>query len=379
MTHAHFVKDIILKENITTWFQPVVNLNKRGVSGWEALTRGPSISSLHSAAALFKAAAKAELLKPLELMCIRNATKCFEQLQLGGKLFVNVSHEMLLAGNVLREQLKALIAEGPVPSNRIVLELSEKFLGDEDPVLTEAIEFFHQLGFQIALDDIGAGQSTPDQWPALKPDYVKVDRHFVNGIDQDDDKQQFVRSVVANTRSLHAKVIAEGVETRAEMQCLRDLGIHECQGFLFQRPELAPVAPDLSHILSNAKSDALLACDLVMSQAHVDPDTNVDDLLAQFDKDPDLASIAVVDKGVVSGLIARDQVRNNNGALVATELMEAAPLTVDSHARLAEVARLVSGRGRQQVYKDFIVTSGNQFLGIAQVADLLRQLARQLS
>jgi len=381
MKRAQLVKDILLKENITTWFQPVVNLEKGDISGWEALTRGPSVSTLHSAAALFAAAQKAELLKPLELMCIRNATKCFEQLQLGGKLFVNISHDMLLAGNVLREQLKALISNGPVPTSKIVLEMTERDIVAPIEKLVEAVNFFHQLGFQFALDDVGAGQSSPEQWAALRPDYVKVDRHFVNGIDEDSEKQQFVRSVVANARSLKAKVIAEGVETRRELNCLRELGIHKCQGYLFQRPELAPVSPDLSAVLAKPDTRSLLqllACDLIMTQAHVEPDTALDQIQTFFNNDPALSFIAVVDHGEVLGLVSRLAATSGNTACIASDIMDREPLVVDAHARLGDVSRQVTGRARNRVNEDFIVTSEGQFLGIAQVSDLLRQITRML-
>ena len=135
-------------------------------------------------------------LKPLELICVNNATKCFEQLLLSGKLFVNSSHELLLAGNTLRKQLKDLISKGPVSPNKIVLELTERgFTGNIDKLM-EAVVFFHQLGFQIAIDDLGTGNISVDQWMSFRPDYVKIDRYFITGVDSDTEKQNFVRSIV---------------------------------------------------------------------------------------------------------------------------------------------------------------------------------------
>src|SRR5690606_12259076 len=95
-------------------------------------------------------------------------------------------------------------------------------------------------GCALAIDDLGAGSSGLRTWSELMPDFVKIDRYFVTGIDTDPTKLAFVRSMLAMGRTLGCQVIAEGVETRAECRELVNLGLDRLQGYLFGRPAAAP-------------------------------------------------------------------------------------------------------------------------------------------
>ncbi|MFT5717318.1 MAG: EAL domain-containing protein (putative c-di-GMP-specific phosphodiesterase class I) [Oleiphilaceae bacterium] len=387
MKRLNAIDQIILNQDITTWYQPMVNLDEGKVFGWEALTRGPSISTLHSAEALFGAAVKEKKLKPLELICVNNATKCFEQLLLSGKLFVNISHELLLAGNTLRKQLKDLISKGPVSPNKIVLELTERgFTGNIDKLM-EAVVFFHQLGFQIAIDDLGTGNISVDQWMSFRPDYVKIDRHFITGVHSDTEKQNFVRSIVASARAYRSKVIAEGVETQQELNTLRSLGVTLCQGYFFQRPELSPLYPDLKKLLVNASDSVnehkLLACDLTMTQDSVVADTALEDIVALFENNIALESVAVMEHNEVIGLVQRERflwqakLSKTQEFVVqetVSDFMGKNFLQFDSHMSLSQVSRAITARSRKHVYDDFVVNFEGKFLGIGYVIDVYRKI-----
>jgi EAL domain-containing protein (putative c-di-GMP-specific phosphodiesterase class I) len=382
------VNQIIVKQDITTWYQPMIDIQECKVFAWEALTRGPSISTLHSAEALFDAAVIGKKLKPLELLCVNNATKCFEQLLLSGKLFVNISHELLLAGNTLRKQLKDLISKGPVSPNKIVLELTERGATSSIEKLTEAVDFFHQLGFQIAIDDMGTGNISVDQWMSLRPDYVKIDRHFITGIDSDIEKQDFVRHIVASSRAHRSKVIAEGVETLQELNTIRSLGVTLCQGYFFQRPELAPVYPDLKSLLSRTPNSvnepSLLACDLVMNQDSVAADTALEDVFGLFENNIALESVAVMAHNEVIGVVQRERflwqaklAKSQAISVCSTisDFMDNKFLHFDAHMSLAQVSRAITARSRQHAYDDFVVSVDGEFLGIGQVVDVFRKIS----
>lgn len=95
------------------------------------------------------------------------------------------------------------------------------------------------------MDDLGAGHSTLRHVMQMSPDFAKLDRSLVEGIDRDGAKQALVRSMVAFSNEVECSLVAEGVETPAEMQTLRGLGMDLGQGYLLQRPEPA-IAPRLS-------------------------------------------------------------------------------------------------------------------------------------
>lgn len=388
MKSLNAINQIILKQDITTWYQPMIDLEECKVFAWEALTRGPSISTLHSAKALFDAAVISKKLKPLELLCVNNATKCFEQLLLSGKLFVNISHELLLAGNTLRKQLKDLISKGPVSPNKIVLELTERGATSSIEKLAEAVDFFHQLGFQIAIDDMGTGNISVDQWMSLRPDYVKIDRHFITGIDSDIEKQDFVRHIVASSRAHHSKVIAEGIETLQELNTIRSLGVTLCQGFFFQRPELAPLYPDLKSLINRTPNSldgpSLLACDLVMTQDSVAADMTLEDVFALFENNIALESVAVMADNEVIGVVQRErflwqaQLAKSQAISVHTsisEFMDKKFLHFDAHMSLSQISRAITGRSRQHSYDDFVVSFDGEFLGIGHVVDVFRKIS----
>jgi EAL domain-containing protein (putative c-di-GMP-specific phosphodiesterase class I) len=244
MSDKQILKDILKNKSIITWFQPVINTETMTTMGWGALARGPSVTPFHSPIALLDGAEKAGLLKPMELMCVTTAMTNFEQLLLGGKLFINVSHEMLFAGEALRKQFRKMVKTFPIPASKVILELNIRGVLEDVPKLKDAIEFFHELGFQIAIDNLGSGVWPQNEWYLLGADYVKLDRHMINHCDTDTLKQEFIFNAALKARATNTKVIAEGVETIQELKAINGLGINLAQGYLFQRPQLSPVNPN---------------------------------------------------------------------------------------------------------------------------------------
>ncbi|XOT97951.1 EAL domain-containing protein, partial [Alcaligenes pakistanensis] len=102
--------------------------------------------------------------------------------------------------------------------------------------LNQAIELYRQEGLQFAIDDLGEGYASLRLWSELRPEYVKIDKYFVRDIDTDVLKQQLVRSICDIASHAHSTVIAEGIETSAELRTLRYLGVACGQGYLLCRP-----------------------------------------------------------------------------------------------------------------------------------------------
>lgn len=228
---------ILAHGDIHTLFQPILSLSEQRLFGYEALTRGPSGSPLHAPLPLFSAARHAGRLSELEQLCRKRACQRFHQLELGGKLFLNVSPETLLdPGHQPGYTLQLLESLG-IPPQRVVIELTEQTPIDDFALLDAALHHYRAMGFAIALDDLGAGYSSLRLWSELRPDYVKIDRHFIDGIHRDPVKREFVGSILQMARAARARVIAEGVEQVEELHLLAQMGVDLVQGYLLGRPQ----------------------------------------------------------------------------------------------------------------------------------------------
>ena len=233
---------ILAHSNITSLFQPIVSLSARVILGYEALTRGPSNTSLHSPINLLAAARHAGRLNELDMTCRENACRRYSQQQLQGKLFLNVSPETLLDATHRPGRTLELLHQYGISADSVVIELTEQTPTDDFELLRAALHHYRDMGFSIALDDLGAGYSSLRMWSELRPDYVKIDRYFIDGIHRDAVKREFVESIMKIARASRAQVIAEGIELSEELDVLSDMGIDLVQGYLLGRPEEEPKA-----------------------------------------------------------------------------------------------------------------------------------------
>jgi EAL domain-containing protein (putative c-di-GMP-specific phosphodiesterase class I) len=116
------------------------------------------------------------------------------------------------------------------------LELTESSIMQDAEATVATMEQLKQVGVYLALDDFGTGYSSLSQLKGLPLDNLKLDQSFVRGLPQDSDDLAICTAVIAMGRALGLKVIAEGVETAAQLEVLRALGCHVAQGYLFARP-----------------------------------------------------------------------------------------------------------------------------------------------
>ncbi|MHB1488514.1 MAG: EAL domain-containing protein [Acidimicrobiales bacterium] len=207
--------------------QPIIRTADLAVVGHEALARMPS-DPYRPPDWWLARAEETGLRTELELACLASAaalgTPPGEQL-----LFVNVSPSTL-AHPGLAQVLDQL-------PGHLVLELSESEAVDDYGRLRQHLAPWLQRGVRLAIDDAGAGYSSLRHVIELAPDFLKLDREMVRGLDQDAIRLALVRAVVAFAREVGTHVIAEGVETNDELDAIRDAGVHFVQGYLLGRPQ----------------------------------------------------------------------------------------------------------------------------------------------
>ncbi len=239
---------ILAHGDITTLFQPIVSLSERRILGYEALSRGPSNGPLHSPINLLATARHAGRLNELEMTCRETACRRYSQGALRGKLFLNASPETLLDATHKPGRTLELLHTYGISADNVVIELTEQAPADDFELLDKALHHYRSMGFSIALDDLGAGYSSLRLWSELRPDYVKIDRYFIDGIHLDPVKREFVESILKIARASRAHVIAEGIELRKELAVLAGMGIDLVQGYLLGRPLELP-AQDIDEVL----------------------------------------------------------------------------------------------------------------------------------
>jgi EAL domain-containing protein (putative c-di-GMP-specific phosphodiesterase class I) len=179
------LNEILEQRQLNALFQPIIQMQTGDIIGYEGLIRGPSDSPLHSPMNLFKVARANNLSVEVEHMCRRVVLERFAELKLPGKLFLNVSPEMLLLPQARHGETLGYIQQVGINPERVIIELTENQPTYDYELLREAVMHYRRMGFQIAIDDLGEGFSSLRLWSELRPEYVKIDMHFVQGINQD--------------------------------------------------------------------------------------------------------------------------------------------------------------------------------------------------
>jgi EAL domain-containing protein (putative c-di-GMP-specific phosphodiesterase class I) len=246
------VQELLLGEQVRTVFQPVVDLRTGGVLGWEALSRGPSGTDQQAPLNMFQAAADADLVFELDRHCRNTAlATAAKAIPPDAKLFINMFPSSMYDPDLQGAALIQTIGKLGLGPGRIVLEISEKYAIENYTLFVEALKNFTDMGFEVAVDDIGAGYSGLEKIAHLNPRYLKLDMQLVKDIDQSYIRREMTRAVKDFAGKADAAVIAEGIEREGELVAVKEMGIEYGQGYLLGRPADTFQAPTLSRIGAN--------------------------------------------------------------------------------------------------------------------------------
>lgn len=387
---AYTLERIIQEKKLTVHFQPIIE-NKNGIiSGYEALIRGPFDSPFHSPIALFEAAGKQGRLVELEMLCRELSILQFKKLKLSGKLFLNAGPETLFQPDFRSGRTLTLLQKVGLDPRRVVIELTEHSPLENYEVVRDALKHYKKMGFEIAMDDLGSGYSGLRMWYELRPDYVKIDRHFISNIDSDQVKQQFVHSIKHIAQELNCKIIAEGVETGKEFRFVEKLGLPLSQGYYFARPAPLPLRRIKNHFFGEHRATKQSANRLISSKTvgallqnvkTINSATTVETCAELFNKNPELESIPVVDGQKPVGLIRRNSLtnilfspygRSLSGKNSIASLVARQALILESDLPIEQASELISGQAERDKGLEFIITRHGKYQGTGSVIDLLR-------
>lgn len=400
---AHALDRLIEQRSFDIHFQPLVAIDRADIYGFEALTRAPADGPLHSPLVLFEAAARLGRLVELEHLIVRRAMQRFKALGLPGLLFLNVTADTLLGAREHVGMLATELAELGLPTSRVVIELTETRPIEDLAQLDDALQALRERGFRVALDDLGEGFASLRRWMEMRPDFVKIDRHFIDGIAQEPLKQQFVRSIVEMAATSGCEVVAEGLEQEPDLDVLRRLGLTICQGYLFARPSATPRKSLSAQWSGRLAADALprlLQNDLALPLAHgaitsaaqlarrgltVTPDTNCRSIVDLFHRDDQLLAIPVLNErqqpiGVLRSLhvLKRSTERYFMDIFdkhSCAELMDPNPLVFDVSTPLRAMSDAMANLDERLLVDGFIVTRDGSYFGSGRSSDLLKAVS----
>jgi EAL domain-containing protein (putative c-di-GMP-specific phosphodiesterase class I) len=222
-------------------FQPIVNQRKREIVGYEALVRSYH-PSLGTPGPLLGAAERLGRVAELGHLIRRHVVDAITAAPVETLMFVNL-HAADLNDDALYAKGSALCGV----ASRVVLEITERSSLDRVDDAHARARALRELGFKLAIDDLGAGYAGLSSFSQLEPDIAKLDMSLVRNVDRSTQKQSIVRSMLdVCQKELGVSVVCEGVETIAERDTLDQLGCETQQGYLYGRPSAGFVPPQWS-------------------------------------------------------------------------------------------------------------------------------------
>ena len=238
----------ILRGELVLYYQPIISLHNMKLSGFEALVRWQHPQrGFMNPGEFIPLAEETGLIISLGKWVMHEACNQLKVWQ--DKL--PEAHSLIMSINVTGDELRSpgfltsidkIIAKTQVNSSRLKLEMTESVLIEDSEEVIKVLEQIKARNIQLSIDDFGTGYSSLSYLPQFPVDNLKIDRSFVNAMDVGQQNMEIVKTIFTLAQALNMQVIAEGIETEAQLSSLRALGVEFGQGFLFSKP----LTPELS-------------------------------------------------------------------------------------------------------------------------------------
>ncbi len=226
--------DAINRQELTLYYQPLISCANNRITGLEALLRWRHpVRGDISPGVFVPIAEEAGLMPALGAFVLARAfaeAKRWPMVDVAINLSPVQFRHMDLVGLLAR-----LLEEHDIDPDRIILEVTEGVMMESSERNRQVLSEIRDLGFKVALDDFGTGYSSLRYLCDFRFDKIKIDRAFVTGVDERRRSMTIIQSVITLGRGLGMDIVAEGVETEAEAQAMRLVGVSELQGFYFSR------------------------------------------------------------------------------------------------------------------------------------------------
>lgn len=242
---GRWLSTMVRDRRLTTYFQPIVECrDPLKVFAYECLLRGRlTDGQLVAPDRLYATARDAQQLDSLDhaakITHIESAARC----GLRTHIFINFNPAATRDLVACLEKTLQAVRASNIPADRFVFEVIESDRIDDADSLQKVLEKYRQMGFHVALDDVGSGYNSLNSLTQIKPDYIKLDMQLIRGVHRDTYKSCVAAKLLEMAQALGVLTVVEGVEEPAEWEWAADHGADLAQGFLFARPDAVPPQP----------------------------------------------------------------------------------------------------------------------------------------
>lgn len=372
-------------------FQPIVDLRRGEIAGFETLTRLAPGSAFTNPGELFDAAEKSGTLWDLETRTRAVSLEAAIQWPSGTKLFLNTTPQVF-SDSRFSHAITTLVRNTPgLTPSRVVLEITERSDQQHIDGLDEQVRLVKAAGFEVAIDDVGAGTSGLNRIMALRPHWLKLDRELIEGIHRDRVRQNLIRFFLRFATLSGVKLIAEGIEQNEELATLMDLGVVYAQGYLLGRPGARDqtLAPEVVRFIQQQKLGGPLGQQpdrraatvgrFIRPVLSVDAKRRVSDVAASVIRDLHVTGVVVVDGPRTVGwcdreAILRGAADSRSGQQIGF-LVEPGVPTAGPETTIPDALELASSREERHMGTPLIVADESGVRGAVSIGDLMHAAA----
>lgn len=388
---------ILHHKQIKTVFQPIISLRDGSVLGHEVLSRITCKSEIENIEVLFTIAEEYNRLWDLELLCRITALEAAYKYMIPAydkKLFINVNPNIMHYEAFKMGCTKNFLIQYNITPQDVIFEITEKHVIEDMLGFKSTINHYKGQDCQIAIDDVGAGDSGLNLISEVNPNYIKFDMNLIRDIDSDRVKFALVKGMVEFSKVSNTFLIAEGIETYEELNTLVNLGVHYGQGYLIQKPnsEVLEIRKDVLKMINeinfnrNNNSKSLISnihiASLCTSIGSISSNEIVINIFNIFTHNPKCFGLCVIENEVPIGIVIREKLLlklsgqygfslNKNKKI--SRVMDEEFLSVDYKTPISIVASMAMSREDDKIYDFVVVTKNDKYLGIVTIKDLLKK------
>ncbi|MDO7785679.1 EAL domain-containing protein [Desulforamulus aquiferis] len=386
---------ILAQKNLLMVYQPIVSLQNGEILGWEALTRGPKDSYFLSPLVIFGFAEEVGLLFPVEKLCRELAINNVGYMESHQKLFLNIHPLTINDPQFVRGETSKLLAESHLHSANLVFEITERQSIHDFARFNKTLAHYRNQGYRVAVDDAGAGFSSLQAIAEVRPDFIKIDCSLVRDINTNRVKKALLETLVTFTQKIGCSIIAEGIETEAELATLHSIGVQYGQGYFlahpgYPKPPVNVEALNKIHSLSSRNptgvwQKAFPIGDITEPAIMVSVETPVRHLKELLDSNELINGVVITNNNRPVGLVMRHHLDRYLGTQYGVALyferpvsciMDIDPLMVDISLPIEQVSQLSMNRDKLKLYDYIVVTREGQLYGVVSVQILLDTMTK---
>lgn len=384
---------ILEEKKIYPVYQPIISMKTGDILGYEALSRIDLNSCDFNVEEMFQYAQEYQCLWDLEYICRKKALKEVKNDIGNKKLFINVDPNIFNDERFKAGMTLSYLKRYNISPKNIVFEICERTDIRHITSFQKTISHYEEQDYEIAIDDFGKEYAGFNRIYFLQPKYVKIDISLVRNINQDSVKNSLVEGFVKFCHTQNILLIAEGIETEAELRKLIQLGVDYGQGYYLGKPEkkLQKLSMSIEAIIEKENKSIIASFQQPTFFGNVGSicqplgtTTSTTKALAVFEymqKHPEITEMAVVDQNQkVCGLITKQHIDNCFGGrygyslyskYTISELLNRDYLEVDCRMPIEMVSRIALIRPKHMLYDAIVVTDNGTYFGIVTVKDLL--------